>query len=434
MVPPLTPAPTIAIVGLGYVGLPLACEFSRFYPVIGFDINKQKIENLKAGIDETGEVSADCLASLTLTMDPKALKQASVVIATVPTPIDDHNQPNLDPIRLASQLIGENLSAGATVVFESTVYPGVTEDICIPLLEKHSGLHYPTQFKVGYSPERLSPGESERSLTKIIKVVSAGDPDTLTFLAQLYGSIIPAGIHQAPSIKVAEAAKVIENTQRDLNVALMNELSIIFNRMGISTQDVLAAAGTKWNFIRMTPGLVGGHCIGVDPYYLTFKAQSLGYHPEVILAGRRINDTMGKYVAEQVIKHLIKAHKPIRGCKVLIMGVTFKQNVADIRNSKVVDIVRELEEYDVEVLICDPFADPDQTHHEYGLTLTPIDQVTQADAVVLAVPHAPYTPEALNKLLQRLGSSNAVAVLADLKGYVREMAQTHHPELMYWAL
>ncbi|MSR88609.1 MAG: nucleotide sugar dehydrogenase [Candidatus Margulisbacteria bacterium] len=418
----------VAVVGLGYVGLPLACEFGKRFPVIGFDISQKKINELTDHLDVTGELSQKELAATKVqyTADPTFLSEAEVIIVSVPTPIDQHNQPDLSPLCSASTMIGRHLQKGAVVVYESTVYPGVTEEVCVPILESQSGLVFGQDFTVGYSPERISPGDKERTLTKIIKVVSGSDPATLQFLSQLYGSIIPAGIHEASSIKVAEAAKVIENTQRDLNVALMNELSIIFNKMGISTHDVLAAAGTKWNFIKMTPGLVGGHCIGVDPYYLTFKAQELGYHPEVILAGRRINDSMGKYIAEQTVKLLIKADKQVKGARILIMGITFKENVSDIRNSKVVDIIRELEAYGINVLVTDPLADPDETAHEYGIKLVDFESINQIEAVVFAVNHRHYLDQGTS-LLGTLSPS----VVVDIKGAFSSFKQKNP---FYWVL
>jgi UDP-N-acetyl-D-galactosamine dehydrogenase len=418
----------VAVVGLGYVGLPLACEFGKRYPVIGFDISQKKVDELIQHDDVTGEVSRKELAAsnVLFTTDPTKLSEAEVIIVCVPTPIDDHNQPDLTPLRSASKMVGTHMQRGAVVVYESTVYPGVTEDVCVAILESQSKLVFGKDFSVGYSPERISPGDKERTLTKITKVVSGSDASTLDFLCQLYGSIIPAGIHRAATIKVAEAAKVIENTQRDLNVALMNELSIIFNKMGISTKDVLAAAGTKWNFIRMYPGLVGGHCIGVDPYYLTFKAQELGYHPEVILAGRRINDSMGKYVAEQTVKSLIHANKQVKGAKVVVMGITFKENVSDIRNSKVVDIIRELEEFGVDVLVVDPMADPEETFHEYGIRLVDFATIQHADGVIFAVSHDVYLDQG-KKVLGAL----TPAVVVDIKGCFtafRDVAS------VYWSL
>lgn len=424
----ITSQAKIAVIGLGYVGLPLACAFGKRYPVIGFDISQKKVDELQDHLDITGEVSSQELitSKVVYTTDFTLLSKAEVVIVCVPTPIDRHNQPDLSPLRSASKMVGSYLQQGAIVVYESTVYPGVTEDVCVPILEAHSGLVFGKDFSVGYSPERISPGDKERTLAKITKVVSASDDATLQFLSELYGSIIPAGIHKASTIKVAEAAKVIENTQRDLNVAFMNELSIIFNKMGISTRDVLAAAGTKWNFIPMYPGLVGGHCIGVDPYYLTFKAQELGYHPEVILSGRRINDSMGKYVAEQTVKLLINADKQVKGSKVLIMGITFKENVSDIRNSKVVDIIRELKEFGVDVLVVDPLADPEETYHEYGIRLVEFNNIKEIDGVVFAVNHQSYLDQG-STLLGALSPK----VIIDIKGAFSIFRET---SLVYWSL
>lgn len=422
----------IAVVGLGYVGLPLAVAFGRLYSVIGFDISTQKIADLSRGVDTTGELTPEdlALAAIRYTHSATDLADAKVIIVTVPTPIDSHKRPNLFPLESASALIGPQMTPGTVIVYESTVYPGVTEEVCIPILEKTSGLTCGKDFTVGYSPERLSPGDKNHSLAKIVKVVSASTSETLALLSELYGSIIPAGIHQAPSIKVAEAAKVIENTQRDLNVALMNELSVIFHKLGINTLDVIDAAATKWNFIKMTPGLVGGHCIGVDPYYLTYKAEDVGYHPEVILAGRRLNDGMGKYIAEQTIKQLIKADKPVKGAKVLVMGITFKENVSDIRNSKVVDIIHELEEYGVRVLVTDPLANPADTLAAYGVTLTDVDAVTGIDAVVIAVPHRAYGAMSLAQLYQKISGNNNVVM--DIKGLFR--TQDSAPDPFYWTL
>ena len=423
----------VAVVGLGYVGLPLACEFGKRFPVIGFDISQKKINELTGHLDITGELSQKELASTKVqyTADPQLLSEAEVIIVSVPTPIDQHNQPDLSPLQSASTMIGRHLQKGTVVVYESTVYPGVTEEVCVPILEAMSGLKFGSEFTVGYSPERISPGDKERTLTKITKVVSGSDASTLQFLSQLYGSIILAGIHEASSIKVAEAAKVIENTQRDLNVALMNELSIIFNKMGINTQDVLAAAGTKWNFIKMTPGLVGGHCIGVDPYYLTFKAQELGYHPEVILAGRRINDSMGKYIAEQTIKLLIRTDKPVKGARILIMGITFKENVSDIRNSKVIDIINELKDYGIEILVTDPLADGDEVFHEYGLRLVNLSDISNVDGIIHAVPHAQFENLTLKDLQKKIKCSPNNGVFIDIKGtYLNSSAEFS----AYWTL
>ena len=425
----------IALVGLGYVGLPLAAAFGRRAPVIGFDISTKKIEQLKKGVDETGELTAADLASTTIdyTTDAARLKEAAFFIVTVPTPIDDHNKPDLTPVVSASRTIGRNLAKGAIVVYESTVYPGVTEDVCVPLLEEESGLKCGVDFKVGYSPERINPGDKVHTVDKIVKVVSGQDAETLETVARVYEMVVTAGVHRAASIKVAEAAKVIENTQRDLNIALMNELAIIFNKMGIPTLDVLAAAGTKWNFLKFTPGLVGGHCIGVDPYYLTYKAEEIGYNPQVILAGRRINDGMGKYVAETTVKKLIHADKAVKGSRVLVLGMTFKENVPDIRNSKVIDIVRELQEYGVEVLVHDPIASVEETRHEYGLDLVSLEQVGTVDAVVWAVSHEAFNTINPAKLVQMTGNGNGSGVVIDVKTVLRR-EEVESLGLTYWSL
>lgn len=426
---------TIGIVGLGYVGLPLACEFSKFFNVIGFDISQFRIDNLKKGMDSTNETNAEALKSenLQFTTNPELLKEASVLIVTVPTPIDSHNKPDLSPLVGACTTVGKYLKKGTTVVFESTVYPGITEDICLPILEKESGLKINQDFYIGYSPERINPGDKVHSLAKVIKIVSGSTAETLDFLALLYGKIITAGIHKAPSIKVAEAAKIIENTQRDLNVALMNELSLIFNRLNINTYDVIEAASTKWNFIKMTPGLVGGHCIGVDPYYLTFKAEEVGYYPELILAGRKINDCMGKYIAENAVKLLIKDKKQVRDAKILIYGITFKENVPDIRNSKVVDIVKELQEYGVEVLVTDVYANSQETLHEYGITLIKESDIDQVDGVIMAVPHHQYLSMNLNELSKKILGNDGAKLLMDIKGIYRNQGEQLN-QFQYWSL
>src|SRR6186713_2458502 len=362
---------TVAVVGLGYVGLPIAVAFGKHGRTIGFDINKAKIEELQKGFDRTGEVSAADLktSQVQYTAQPGDLKAADFIIVAVPTPIDDALQPDLQALRVSSELIGKHLSPGTIVVYESTVYPGVTEEVCLPILEKTSGLKAGTDFKVGYSPERINPGDKEHTLEKIVKVVSAQDQESLDIVASTYGLVVKAGVHRASSIKVADAAKVIENTQRDLNIALMNELALIFNRLGIDTKGVLEAAGTKWNFLKFSPGLVGGHCIGVDPYYLTHKAESVGYHSEVILAGRRINDNMGIHIANSVIKLMAQNELPINKADILVLGVTFKENCPDIRNSRVIDLIRELQSYGTTIHLYDPEADPTEVKHEYNLTL-----------------------------------------------------------------
>ncbi|MDH4224368.1 MAG: nucleotide sugar dehydrogenase, partial [Deltaproteobacteria bacterium] len=382
----------ISVVGLGYVGLPVAVAFGFHSRVVGFDINPERIAELQNGVDRTHEVDPADLTKtdILFTSDPKGLAQADFHIVAVPTPIDESNRPDLTPVIKASQTVGGKLKKGDIVVYESTVYPGATEEVCVPILEKMSGLTFGRDFTVGYSPERINPGDKEHTFTRITKVVSGSDGPTLEVVAAVYASVITAGVHKAANIKTAEAAKVIENTQRDLNIALINELSMIFHRMGLDTNQVLQAAGTKWNFLPFRPGLVGGHCIGVDPYYLTYKAQMLGYHPEVILAGRRINDGMGRYVAEQVVKGLIRQGNPVKGARVIVFGFTFKEDVPDLRNTRVVDVVRELTEYGLHVQIHDPEARPDEALHEYGMTLTPTEELAPADAVVLAVAHKPY--------------------------------------------
>ncbi len=382
----------IAVVGLGYVGLPLAVHLSAHFAVTGYDVRKSRIAELKQGHDRTLEVSGETLkeAVLDFTADPQILSSYPLIIVAVPTPIDDSRIPDLRPVENAAHAVGKHLAAGSTVVFESTVYPGVTEDICVPILEKQSGLKLGEGFTVGYSPERINPGDRVHTLDNITKIVSASDPQTLELLSQIYGTIVRAGIYRTSSIKVAEAAKVIENTQRDINIALMNELSIIFNRMDIDTLEVLEAAGTKWNFLPFRPGLVGGHCIGVDPYYLTYKAESIGYHPEMILAGRRINDNMGKYIAERTIKILINAGRPVRNARVAVLGLTFKENIPDLRNTRVIDIITELKDYGVNVLVHDPMADPAEVNHYYGLTMTAVQDIQEVDAVIVAVAHQPY--------------------------------------------
>ncbi len=422
----------LAVVGLGYVGLPLACALARHFDVIGFDIGKKRIEELRQGHDRTGEVNdADLTASsLHFTHEPADLAKAGVLIVAVPTPIDAHRNPDLSPLTSASRTVGANMRRDAVVVFESTVYPGVTEDICLPILEKASGLAGNRDFTVGYSPERINPGDKVHTVDKIVKVVSGSTPETLELLAEVYGAVVPAGIHKAPSIKVAEAAKVIENTQRDLNIALMNELAVIFDRLNIDTLDVLKAAGTKWNFLPFRPGLVGGHCIGVDPYYLTFKAQEAGYNPEVILAGRRINDGMGTYVAQKTVKLLAKAGKAVTGARVGIFGLTFKENVPDLRNTRVLDICAELADYSIDVAVHDPLADPAEALEEYGLRLTPLNEMIHLDAVVFAVAHDAYADIRLSDFLSRC---TAPAVVLDLKG-LWACREAENPAVHYWRL
>ncbi|ADU96573.1 nucleotide sugar dehydrogenase [Thermovibrio ammonificans HB-1] len=411
----------VAVVGLGYVGLPLAVLLGRKFKVVGFDVNPERVAQLKAGIDKTGEVSREAIeeASVEFTTEPEELSGCRLIIVTVPTPVDRHNIPDLRPVKLATKTVGRHMVPGTVVVYESTVYPGLTEEVCVPLLEKESGLKYMEEFKVGYSPERVNPGDKKHTIEKIVKVVAGCDDETADLLEKVYGSVIEAGVYRAPNIKTAEAAKVIENTQRDLNIALMNELALIFHRMGIDTRDVIEAAATKWNFLKFEPGLVGGHCIGVDPYYLTFKAQELGYHPEVILAGRRINDYMGKFVAEQTVKQMIKAGKQVLNAKVLVMGVTFKENVKDVRNSKVIDIYNELNSYGVKAFLYDPVADGEEFKREYGVELIEsVEAEAPYDAVVVAVKHDSFKelpPEFFRSIL------GEPPILIDVKGiYNRE--------------
>lgn len=406
---------TVSVIGLGYVGLPVAVAFGKSKRTIGFDINAQRIVELKAGHDRTGEVADDELKSADIFYTDRVedLRQANFHIVAVPTPVDDAHQPDLTPVFKASETIGKALKKGDIVVYESTVYPGVTEEECVPILERVSGLKCGDDFKVGYSPERINPGDKEHTFTKILKVVSGQDEESLNIVAEVYGSVVTAGVHRAPTIKVAEAAKVIENIQRDLNIALMNELAVLFDRMDIDTNAVMEAAGTKWNFLKFKPGLVGGHCIGVDPYYLTYKADKLGYIPQVILAGRRINDSMGEFVAQRAIKEMIHAGHNMLESYVTVLGLTFKENCPDLRNSRVVDIVRELEDYGVKVQVHDPLAKQDEAQAEYGIRLQPLEQLVPAAAVILAVSHEQFkslTPERLRQLC------TGNPVLIDVKG------------------
>ena len=410
----------ISVVGLGYVGLPVAIAFGKVRRTVGFDINPVRIEELRQGYDRTGEVSPDDLAAADILFTDRIddLRTADFHIVAVPTPVDEAHVPDLGLVVKASETVGKALKPGAIVVYESTVYPGATEEECIPVLEKVSGLSCGKDFTVGYSPERINPGDREHTFTTIRKVVSGQDAATLESVAQVYESVVTAGVHRASTIKVAEAAKVIENTQRDLNIALMNELALIFERLGIDTNEVLDAAGTKWNFLKFRPGLVGGHCIGVDPYYLTHKAEKVGYIPQVILAGRRINDSMGKFIAGQTVKEMIRAGHNIVGGRVTILGLTFKEDCPDVRNTRVIDIIRELEEYGVEVQVCDPQADAGEAKHEYGVTLTPFGELKPAVAVVVAVAHAEFRALAVSDIC-RLTNGNPV--LIDVKGiYDRE--------------
>lgn len=406
---------TIAVVGLGYVGLPLAVEFGKKFRTIGYDLSPEKIACYKRHYDPTGEVSSEDLKAalhLEVGTDPSALRQADFVVVAVPTPVDDARQPDFSPLVGSSTSVGRNLKQGAIIVFESTVYPGATEEICIPIIEKESGKRWKQDFFVGYSPERINPGDKERTVTKIVKVVSGDTPETLAKVQEIYGSVITAGVYPASSIKVAEAAKVIENTQRDLNIALMNELAIIFDRMDINTIEVLQAAGTKWNFLPFRPGLVGGHCIGVDPYYLTHKAQKLGYHPEVILAGRRINDGMGKFVAEKTIKQMVKNGHPVKDMPIIVLGLTFKEDCPDLRNSRVIDVIQELESYGAKVFVHDPVAEAKEAHHEYGVDLVAWEDLPKAAAIVLAVGHREYKLKATDEILSKLENNG---VISDVK-------------------
>jgi UDP-N-acetyl-D-glucosamine/UDP-N-acetyl-D-galactosamine dehydrogenase len=396
----------VAVVGLGYVGLPLAVEFGKKYKTIGYDLSEAKVASYKKFFDPTGEVSTEALKAaklLTMSTDPSTIAVADLIIVAVPTPVDDAHIPDFSPLVGSSTTVGKYMKKGAVVVYESTVYPGATEEECIPLLEKHSGMKWKKDFHVGYSPERVNPGDKERTITKIVKVVSGDDAPTAKFVHDMYASVITAGVHSASSMKVAEAAKVIENTQRDLNIALMNELAIIFDRLGIDTLEVLKAAGTKWNFLPFRPGLVGGHCIGVDPYYLTHKAEMLGYHPQVILAGRRINDGMAAWVAQQTVKNMINNGCPVKGAKVIVLGLTFKENCPDLRNSKVADLVKELQSFGCSVAVHDPLGEPAEAKHEYGIELQKWNALPdKADAIVAAVSHKEYLAMSLKKLTGKL--------------------------------
>src|SRR5690348_8392994 len=420
----------VAVVGLGYVGLPLAVALARKHDVVGFDVSERRVAELRSGLDSTNEVTADELGAVefTITNDPATLGGREIFIVTVPTPIDEANRPDFDAMLSACAIVGPALAKGSIVVFESTVYPGVTEEICGPALERSSGLKAGVEFKLGYSPERINPGDREHSIQTITKVVAGQDADTLETLAKLYGSIVEAGIHEAPSIKVAEAAKAIENTQRDLNIALMNEIAKICHLVGIPTRDVLAAAGTKWNFLKFHPGLVGGHCIGVDPYYLTAKAEQLGYQPHVILAGRRVNDGMGAYLAQRVVKLIAASGRPIRDARVGILGFTFKENVPDIRNSKVIDVYRELKDFGIEPLVHDPRADPAGIRHEYDVALSSIEAFGDLDALIYAVGHDEYRP-----LHERIGDMVAKGgILADVRSLLDPAALRE--DIVYWSL
>ncbi len=426
----------ISLVGLGYVGMPIAVSFARKVNVIGFDISKEKIELYKNGIDPTKEVGDDVIKETTVefTSDETKLKEAKFHIVAVPTPVNADHTPDLRPVESASRTVGRNLAKGSIVVFESTVYPGVTEEICIPILEKESGMKCGEDFKVGYSPERINPGDKVHRLETIVKIVSGMDEESLDIIAKVYELVVDAGVHRAESIKVAEAAKVIENSQRDINIAFMNELSIIFNKMGIDTKAVLKAAGTKWNFLNFSPGLVGGHCIGVDPYYLTYKAEQLGYHSQIILSGRKINDDMGRYVVENLIKNLIKADVPVKDAKVAILGFTFKENCPDTRNTRVIDIVNELKEYGIIPMIADPEADADDAKHGYGIVFDSIEDIKGMDAVVVAVGHdqfLEFTQEDFNKMFKERSNENKV--LLDIKG-ILDRKEYEAVGYRYWRL
>lgn len=425
----------ICVVGLGYVGLPLAVLLDTKYNVTGFDINKKRITDLKNNFDETNEINKDMLVKcqINFTSNPEVISEAKIIIVTVPTPVDEYKNPDLTPVIKATTTVGKQIKKGAVVVYESTVYPGVTEEICVPILEKESNLCWKKDFNVGYSPERVNPGDKEHTIDKIKKIVSGDTKETLDLLSSVYGSVIIAGIHNAESIKTAEAAKVIENIQRDLNIALMNELSVIFHKMDIDTKSVLEAAGTKWNFIPFSPGLVGGHCIGVDPYYLTFKAESIGYHPQVILAGRRINDSMGKYIAENTVKQLIKAGKSVKNSKVLILGVTFKEDCPDIRNTKVIDVYNELKDYEINAQIFDPFADKFEAKNEYNIELIEnASDFAPYDAIILAVKHKIFLELFGLTRLKELSNNNQV-ILIDIKG-LYDKEKSEQKGFFYWRL
>lgn len=424
----------ISLVGLGYVGMPIAVSFSKKVDVIGFDVNKAKIDLYKSGVDPTKEVGDEAIKACTVdfTCDPERLREAKFHIVAVPTPVNSDHTPDLSPVEGASHILGKHLTKGSIVVYESTVYPGVTEDVCVPILEAESGLKCGTDFKIGYSPERINPGDKVHRLETIVKIVSGMDEETLEEVAKVYELVVEAGVHRAESIKVAEAAKVIENSQRDINIAFMNELSIIFNKMGIDTKAVLEAAGTKWNFLKFFPGLVGGHCIGVDPYYLTYKAEQMGYHSQIILSGRRINDDMGKYVVESLVKKLIQADVNVKSAKVAILGFTFKENCPDTRNTRIIDIVNELKEYGITPVIADPVADKEEAKHEYGIQFTDISTIKNMDAVILSVAHEEFsslTMEDMNKFY----SGEHTPVLLDIKGLLNRK-EYENAGYIYWRL
>lgn len=425
----------IALVGLGYVGMPIAVAFAKKVKVVGFDLNEAKIKLYQSGIDPTNEVGDNAIreSKVEFTADERKLQEAKFFIVAVPTPVNDDHTPDLTPVEGASRIVGRNLTKGSIVVFESTVYPGVTEDICVPILEKESGLKCGVDFKIGYSPERINPGDKVHRLETITKIVSGMDAESLDEIAKVYELVVDAGVYRAESIKVAEAAKVIENSQRDINIAFMNELSIIFNKMGIDTKAVLEAAGTKWNFLKFYPGLVGGHCIGVDPYYLTYKAEQLGYHSQIILSGRRINDDMGKYVAESVVKNLIKSDIAVKGAKVAILGFTFKENCPDTRNTKIIDIYKELQEYGITPIVVDPAADAAEAKRLYNIDFEGMDAVKDMDAVIIAVSHDQFTEMDKEKIKSFFAKDNKKKVLADIKG-ILSRAEYDNDEFCYWRL
>lgn len=422
----------IGLVGLGYVGLPVAVAFGKEHHIIGFDINENRIASLKSGTDYTNEVTDEDLqsANIDFTADGSKLSEADFLIVAVPTPINEHNQPDLTPLVKASETVGKHLSKGTIIVYESTVYPGATEEVCVPVLEKFSGLTYGEDFFVGYSPERINPGDKEHTFTTITKVVAGQTPEILEIVADTYASVVKAGVHKASSIKVAEAAKVIENTQRDVNIALMNELALIFDRLDIDTTEVLAAAGTKWNFLKFSPGLVGGHCIGVDPYYLTHKAQAVGYQPEVILSGRRVNDNLGNFIASTLVKKLIKKGAGVQGSKVTVLGLTFKENVPDLRNSKVIDVIRELQEYDIDIQVTDAEANSKDAVREYGIDLIPYNELEKSDAVIFAVPHREYVAKGWQGVQSLLKDEDGIVV--DIKSVLSKEEKPEELEL--WRL
>lgn len=425
----------LSLVGLGYVGMPIAVAFARKINVIGFDLNAAKIDLYKQGIDPTNEVGNDVIKNtkVEFTAEPTRLREAKFHIVAVPTPVNDDHTPDLTPVEGASRILGQNLTKGSIIVFESTVYPGVTEDVCVPIIEKESGLKCGVDFKIGYSPERINPGDKVHRLETITKIVSGMDEETLDIIAKVYELVVEAGVYRAESIKVAEAAKVIENSQRDINIAFMNELSIIFHKMGIDTKEVLAAAGTKWNFLKFMPGLVGGHCIGVDPYYLTYKAEQLGYHSQIILSGRRINDDMGKYVAESLVKNLIATDIPVKNAKVAIMGFTFKENCPDTRNTKVIDIYNELLEYGITPIVVDPAADAAEAERLYGITFEDESKLKNMDAVIFAVAHEEFAKYDKASISAMFSPEHKIKVLMDIKG-VFDKKEYDTEDFIYWRL